>query len=227
MQKDGLTWEECAKRWELSVNAVRTRAKQLNIPVAYINKVAHWPGDMLEFGDAFHDWRSENPHAKVHVFLEAVGAPVPDQTKEEVGGKLAKADEFMEAAKFQMEVVERIGERLIAIQEAKAAPAMLRAEMLAKASDQGWIMEKEDLESIGVRGITGCGLEFFQHGYRFIGHYANGGRSGRRVWTCEKMFPKKGQVTPVQSTGRSVGFVADEPTAAMFNFNQPVLPHWR
>ena len=226
MQKDGLTWDECAKRWSLSVNAVRTRAKQLGIPVAYIDRVAHWPGNLLEFGDAFHQWREEYPYEKVEVFLESVGAPVPDQTKEEVGGKLAKVNEAMEAAKFQMEVVERISDRLIAIQEAKAAPAMLRAEMLAKSSEQGWIMEKEDLESIGVRGIPGYGLEFFNHGYRFIGHYANGGSTGRRVWTCEKMFPKKGQAPLVQSTGRSVGFVAEEPTAAMFNFNQPVLPHW-
>ena len=39
----------------------------------------------------------------------------------------------MEAVKFQMEVVERIGDRLIAIQEAtRLLPAMLRAEMLAR-----------------------------------------------------------------------------------------------
>ena len=47
-----------------------------------------------------------NPHEKVEIFLESVGAPVPEETKEEVSGKLAKANETMEAVKFhEMEPV--------------------------------------------------------------------------------------------------------------------------
>ena len=66
-------------------------------------------------------------------------------------------------------------------------------------------MEKEDLQSIGVKGIPNSGLEFRQHGYRFYGHYANGGNNGIRVWTCERMFGvhtlAKAQPHSLQSTG--------------------------
>ena len=107
LPRDGLTWEECSKRWSLSQNAVRTRAQQLNIPVAYINKVAHWPGDLIEFGDAFHDWRSANPHAKVAVSGDVV--PCPEQTKEQIAGVLAKKGDAERAAEV-LAVTNLVGE---------------------------------------------------------------------------------------------------------------------
>ena len=73
LSKDGLTWDECAARWKLSVNAVRGRAKQLGIPIAYIDRIAHWPGNSssletpsrLEVGDPHErlrcSWRVSAP----------------------------------------------------------------------------------------------------------------------------------------------------------------------
>ena len=225
LPRDGLTWEECSKRWSLSQNAVRTRAQQLNIPVAYINKVAHWPGDLIEFGDAFHDWRAANPHAKVAVFLESVGAPAPEQTKEQIAGALAKKGDAERAAEVLGGYMNSMVGELKLLQKEEAPPPLLRARALAEIADNELVVTKDELKAIGVL-VRGRPAEFEAYGYSFVSHRHHSARNSERFWTCNRLFRKRGQVTPVQSTGRSVGFVADEPTAAMFNFNQPVLPHW-
>ena len=92
------------QRWKLSVNAVRTRAKQLGIPVAYIDRIAHWPGELLEFGDAFHEWREEFPYEKVEVFLGKVGAPVPSRPRKRSALLWSRRAMPKRAAEFQMEV---------------------------------------------------------------------------------------------------------------------------
>ena len=226
MQKDGLTWDECAKRWGLSVNAVRTRAKQLNIPVAYIDRVAHWPGDLLEFGDAFHQWREKFPYEKVEIFLGKVGAPVPEQTKEEIGAALVKKGDAERAAELMVAGMKSMASELKALQKDDLPPPFLRAKLLAEMADNDLIVTNEELMAIGVNTRSYKGVSFEAYGYAFRAHRHHNSPNAERFWTCGRLFAKKGQVTPVQSTGRSVGFVADEPTAAMFNFNQPVLPHW-
>ena len=232
MQLDGLTWEECANRWGLSVNAVRTRAKQLGIPIAYIDRVAHWPGDFIEFGDAFHEWREKLPHAKVEVFLNEVGLPGPNQDEEDPGVLVKKGD-AERAAELMVAGMKSMASELKILQKDDTPPPLLRARMLAEVADNNLFVTKEELLAIGVKGLPQSGLTFRQHGYDFVGFYANGktgeeGKGSTRIWTCQRMkIGGISQASPVQSTGRSVGFVADEPTAAMFNYNQPVLPHWR
>ena len=227
MQKDGLTWDECAARWNLSVNAVRGRAKTLQIPIAYIDRVAHWPGEFIEFGDAFHQWRSVHPHDKVEVFLQKTGAPAGVGAKEEVNAALVKKGDAERAAELMVAGMKSMASELKALQKDDTPPPLLRAKLLAEIADNNLIVCREELKAIGVQGIPNAGLQFRQHGYDFTGYYANG-VNGLRVWTCQRMvLDNKGQVSQLQSTGRTVGFVADEPTAAMFNYNQPVLPHWR
>lgn len=226
MQKDGLTWDECAKRWSLSVNAVRTRAKQLNIPVAYIDRVAHWPGDLLEFGDAFHQWREQYPYEKVEVFLGRVGGPVPEQTKEEVSAALVRKGDAERAAELMVAGMKSMASELKVLQKDDSPPPLLRAKLLAEMADNNLVVTNEELLAIGVNTRSYRGESFEAYGYAFTAHRHHNSPNAERFWTCGRLFATKGQVTPVQSTGRTVGFVADEPTAAMFNFNQPVLPHW-
>ena len=220
-----MTWDECAARWKLSVNAVRGRAKQLNIPIAYIDRIAHWPGELIEFGDAFADWRSEHPHDRVEVFLEAVGAPAPEKTREEVAGVLAKKGDAERAAEVLGGYMHSMVGELKLLQKEEVPPPLLRARALAEIADNELVVTKEELKAIGVL-VRGRPPQFEAYGYSFVSHRHHNARNSERFWTCNRLFRKKGQVTPVQSTGRTVGFVADEPTAAMFNFNQPVLPHW-
>ena len=226
MQKDGLTWEECAARWKLSVNAVRNRAKLLEIPVAYIDRVAHWPGDLLEFGDAFHEWRQKFPYEKVEIFLGKVGAPAPEQTKKEIGAALVKKGDAERAAELMVAGMKSMASELKALQKDDLPPPFLRAKLLAEMADNNLVVTNEELAVIGINTSSHRGVSFEAYGYAFTGHRHYDSDKAERFWTCDRLFGKKGQVTPVQSTGRSVGFVAEEPTAAMFNFSQPVLPHW-
>ena len=226
LSKDGLTWDECAARWKLSVNAVRTRAKQLGIPVAYIDRIAHWPGDLIEFGDAFHEWREEFPYEKVEVFLEKVGAPSPEQTKEEISGTLAKKGDAERAAELMVAGMKSMASELKLLQKDDTPPPLLRAKLLAEMADNDLVVTNGELKAIGVNTGSREGDHFEAYGYAFTAHRHHTNVNAERFWTCERMFTKKAQAPLVQSTGRSVGFVADEPTAAMFNFNQPVLPHW-
>ena len=224
--KDGLTWDECAARWSLSVNAVRTRAKTLGIQPVYIDRIAHWPGEFIEFGDAFHEWREDFPHEKVEVFLQKVGAPVPDQSKEDVANALVKKGDAERAAELMVAGMKTMVSELKLLQKEDEAPPLLRAKMLAEIDDNGLIVEAEELRAIGVQGIPNGGLSFRQHGYDFTGYYANG-VNGKRVWTCSRMVLKKGQAPTLQSSGRTVGFDTGEPiaaTASGFNFGQPTLP---
>ena len=123
--RDGLTWDECAARWSLSVNAVRARAKQLGITPLYIERVAHWPGEFIEFGDAFHEWRSTYPHEKVEAFLGRTGAPVPAQEKKEVVEALVKKGDAERAAELMVAGMKSMASELRLLQKEDDAPPLL------------------------------------------------------------------------------------------------------
>ena len=198
----------------------------MGIPIAYIDRIAHWPGELIEFGDAFADWRSEHPHERVEVFLESVGAPSPEKTREEVAGALAIKGDAERAAEVMVAGMKSMASELKILQKDDTPPPLLRAKLLAEIADHELVVTNDELKAIGVNTHTRGGDYFEAFGYSFTAHRHHGNVNSERFWSCDRLFRKRGQVTPVQSTGRSVGFVADEPTAAMFNFNQPVLPHW-
>ena len=100
-----------------------------SIPVAYIDRIAHWPGDLIEFGDAFHEWREEYPYEKVEVFLEKVGAPSPDQTKEEITGTLAKKGDAERAAELMVAGMKSMASELKLLQKDDTPPPLLRAKL--------------------------------------------------------------------------------------------------
>ena len=230
MQKDGLTWDECAARWKLSVNAVRNRAKMLDIPVAYIDRVAHWPGDLLEFGDAFHEWRKKFPFEKVEIFLGKVGAPAPEQTKEEIGAALVKKGDAERAAELMVAGMKAMASELKVLQKDDLPPPFLRAKLLAEMADNNLVVTNEELAVIGVNTSSYRGVSFEAYGYAFKGHRHCSSDHAERFWTCHRLFGKKDQASPVQSTGTKMGLIKPkteaEPTAAGFNYNQAVLPHW-
>lgn len=226
--KDGLTWDECAARWSLSVNAVRTRAKQLGITPIYIERIAHWPGEFIEFGDAFHEWRSTYPHEKVEVFLGRTGAPTPDQKKQEVVEALVKKGDAERAAELMVAGMKTMASELKLLQKEEEAPPLLRAKMLAEVADNGLVVTNDELRAIGVNTTNRGGNGFDAFGYRFTAHRHHQSTNSERFWTCDRLFrPKPGQVPTLQSTGRTVGFDTGEPIAAAatgFNFGQPTLP---
>jgi len=59
----GLKLSKCEKRWELSSNAVKSRAKYLGVELARPNgNSSFWPWDDLALGDELHSWmRGGNP----------------------------------------------------------------------------------------------------------------------------------------------------------------------
>ena len=59
----GLKLSKCEKRWELSSNAVKSRAKHLGVKLARPSgNSSFWPWDDLALGDELHSWiRGGNP----------------------------------------------------------------------------------------------------------------------------------------------------------------------
>ena len=140
--------------------------------------------------------------------------------------KAAGKMEFERAAELMVAGMKSMASELKVLQKDDSPPPLLRAKLLAEMADNDLVVTNEELLAIGVNTRSYRGESFEAYGYAFTAHRHHNSPNAERFWTCGRLFAKKGQVTPVQSTGRSVGFVADEPTAAMFNFNQPVLPHW-
>ena len=91
-------------------------------------------------------------------------------------------------------------------------------------ADNDLIVTNEEFQAIGVKGIPGRGykgVSFEAYGYRFIGSSPSQQPATQSAFGLAKsLLPRRPKLPALrlQSTGRSaVGFVADEPTAAMFN----------
>ena len=177
-----MTWDECAARWNLSVNAVRGRAKTLQIPIAYIDRVAHWPGELIEFGDAFNEWREQFTLTRRsrcswrRLVLLLLIRPRTRST-----GSLVKKGDAERAAELMVAGMKSMASELKILQKDDTPPPLLRAKLLAEIADNKLIVSKEELKAIGVIGIPNAGLGFRQHGYDFTGYYAIGGERQLRA----------------------------------------------
>lgn len=188
------------KRWGISRNALKARAKALGIELQRKGPtLTVWPGDRIHDGDRF------NEHLKSGAAMASFPGVVAVTPH---GGS--------DAAQLAVTPHGGGGDQLAvlaaAISAAMPAPAvdpLARARGLAEVADAALVLTNGDLESLLGQGISSWKEGHLAYGYQFHRH-----QQGRQVlWTVSRAVTATPDSRQLASSKR-VGFLAEPPVAA-------------
>jgi hypothetical protein len=188
------------KRWGISRNALKARAKALGIELQRKGPtLTVWPGDRIHDGDRF------NEHLKSRAAMASFPGVVAVTPH---GGS--------DAAQLAVTPHGGGGDQLAvlaaAISAAMPAPAvdpLARARGLAEVADAALVLTNGDLESLLGQGISSWKEGHLAYGYQFHRH-----QQGRQVlWTVSRAVTATPDSRQLASSKR-VGFLAEPPVAA-------------
>ena len=188
------------KRWGISRNALKARAKALGIELQRKGPtLTVWPGDRIHDGDRFNEHLKSG--AAMASFPGVVALPPH-------GGS--------DAAQLAVTPHGGSGDQLAvlaaAISAAMPAPAvdpLARARGLAEVADAALVLTNGDLESLLGQGISSWKEGHLAYGYQFHRH-----QQGRQVlWTVSRAVTATPDSRQLASSKR-VGFLAEPPVAA-------------
>ena len=188
---------ELEKRWGISRNALKARAKALGIELQRKGPtLTVWPGDRIADGDRLDE------HCKAGGALASFPGAV--------GRHLAVTSQGVTDSS-QLAV---LAAALAGAMPSPPADPLQRARGLAETADAGLVLTATDLGALLGHGVASWRDGHLAYGYRFNRH-----QQGRQVlWTVTRAVTAAPDTTQTPSA-RAVGFLAEPPVAARATIN--------
>lgn len=196
---------ELEKRWGISRNALKARAKSLGIELQRKGPtLTVWPGDRVADGDRLDE------HCKAGGALASFPGAVSVTPHDGSDGQLAVTPQGVTDSS-QLAV---LAAALAGAMPSPPADPLQRARGLAETADAGLVLTATDLGALLGHGVTGWRDGHLAYGYRFSRH-----KQGTQVlWTLTRAVTAAPDTTQTPPA-RSVGFLADPPVAAFHTIN--------
>jgi hypothetical protein len=196
---------ELERRWSISRNALKARAKSLGIELQRKGPtLTVWPGDRIADGDRLDE------HCKAGGALATFPGAVAVTPHDVSDSPLALTPQG---------VTDTSQLALLAAAIAGALPSppadpLQRARGLAEAADAGLVLTATDLGALLGHGVASWRDGHLAYGYRFTRH-----QQGRQVlWTVNRAVTAAPD-TRQTPAARAVGFLAEPPVAARQTIN--------
>jgi hypothetical protein len=183
------------RRWGISRNALKARAKALGIEL--IRKgptLTVWPGNQVADGDRL------DAHCKAGGSLASFPGAVSVTPQ-------ASSDSSQLAVTPGLSLTPQDGSQLAVLAAAVAAAMptasadpLRRAKALAEAADNALVLTTDELVAIGVKGVDGFADGDLAFGYAFSKHQ----QRNRTLWTVERVIGKK-PVTDITAQALTAG----------------------
>ncbi len=207
---------ELERRWGISRNALKARAKALGIELQRKGPtLTVWPGDRIADGDRLDE------HCKaggaLASFPGAVGRHLAVTPQDGSDTQLSVTPQGVTDSS-QLAV---LAAAIAGAMQSPPADPLQRARGLAEAADAGLVLTATDLGALLGHGVTSWRDGHLAYGYRFSRH-----KQGTQVlWTVTRAVTAAPDTTQTPAA-RTVGFLADPPVAArqMINVSAVALP---
>ena len=201
IQQADVSIRDLEKRWGLSRNGLKARAKALGVELVRISSTCTvWPGDFVELGDRLDE------HIRAGNTLASFPGLAPD--------RIASTNASSAITKKDQDTAALVAAIASAMNQQQVEPSdpLKRAKGLAEAADHQLVLTTDELVALGVKGVEGFADGDEAFGYRFGKHR----QRNRTLWTVERSIGVKPQAldqlnaTVDQRTGagRQVGFAA-------------------
>lgn len=197
---------ELEKRWGISRNALKARAKALGIELQRKGPtLTVWPGDRIADGDRL------DAHCKSGGSLASFPGAVSVTPQASTDSSQLAVTSHPVTDSSQLAV---LAAALAAAIPPPPADPLQRARGLAETADAGLVLTAADLGALLGHGVTSWRDGHLAYGYRFTRH-----QQGRQVlWTVTRAVTAAPDTTQTPAV-RSVGFLAEPPVAALHTIN--------
>lgn len=169
----GVPLRELEHRWNLSRNGLKARARALGVELERVSStLTLWPAEFVDLGNQL------DAHLKA-------GQPMgtfPGIVKAASGRAITKPAPAATDAFAQL-VAEALGRHSLSL---PGNDPLKRAKGLAEAADHALVLTTDELEALGVRGVTGFADGDLAYGYCFHKHQ----QRNRTLWTVERIIAK-------------------------------------
>ena len=196
---------ELEKRWGISRNALKARAKALGIELQRKGPtLTVWPGDRVTDGDRL------DAHCKNGGSLASFPGAASVTPHDGSDSQLAVTPQGVTDSS-QLAV---LAAAVAAAMPSAPVDPLQRARGLAETADAGLVLTATDLGALLGHGVTSWRDGHLAYGYRFSRH-----KQGTQVlWTVTRAVTAAPDTTQTPAA-RSVGFLAEPPVAARQTIN--------
>jgi hypothetical protein len=203
---------ELEKRWGISRNALKARAKALGIELQRKGPtLTTWPGDRVADGDRLHAHCKEG--GSLASFPGAVSV-TPQASSDSSQLAVTPGLSLTPQGVTDSSQLAVLAAALAGAMPSPPADPLQRARGLAETADAGLVLTATDLGALLGHGVTSWRDGHLAYGYRFSRH-----KQGTQVlWTVTRAVTAAPDTTQTPPA-RSVGFLAEPPVAARQTIN--------